>query len=233
MERKNRRKWIGGSVLAAIVALAVFLAGYFGLLPQKSYTGADFGIQQAVSAVDYNKNGKDDYSDFLSGARKDAQNHPQYSTAYYEGGYPPKDVGVCTDVIWRAFREAGYSFKEMLDRDIAAHPERYPGIESPDPNIDFRRVGNLRCFLDAYAVSLTTDKNDSAEWQPGDIVVFGKDRHIGIVSDRRNKNGQPYIIHNGGQPMREENYLPRAKVTAHYRFDASLLPDGVAVPDPS
>ena len=60
-------------------------------------------------------------------------------------------------------------------------------------------------------------------------MIFGNDSHIGIVSDKRNKNGQPFILHNGGQPKREENILPRRKVTAHYRFDASRLPAGAAI----
>lgn len=41
---------------------------------------------------------------------------------------------------------------------------------------------------------------------PGDIVIFGT-THIGIVSDKRNKDGVPYLIHNAGQPLREEDAL--------------------------
>ena len=64
---------------------------------------------------------------------------------------------------------------------------------------------------------------------PGDIVIFGNNKHIGIVSNYRNSNGVAYIIHNGGQPVREENYLVRAKVTKHYRFDASKIDDEILV----
>ena len=66
--------------------------------------------------------------------------------------------------------------------------------------------------------------------QGGDIVVFNAGQHIGIVSDRRNKKGQPYIIHNAGQPVRDENYLKRGIVYRHYRWDASRLSAEVAVP---
>ena len=31
---------------------------------------------------------------------------------------PPDTEGVCTDVIWRAFKNAGYSLKDMVDEDI-------------------------------------------------------------------------------------------------------------------
>ena len=138
-------------------------------------------------------------------------------------------------MIWRAFREAGYSLRYMVDRDIRQNTWRYPKIankqESRDSKIDFRRVRNLRIFFDAYAVILTTDINDVAAWQPGDIVIFNENSHIGIVSDKRNANGQPLIIHNGGQPNREEDYLPGAqKIAAHYRFDASRVPEDMLIP---
>ena len=118
----------------------------------------------------------------------------------------------------------------MVDRDVMNRPEAYPAIKKRDNNIDFRRVRNLRVFFDTYAVSLTTDIDEIAEWQPGDIVIFGSNQHIGIVSDKRNHKGQPYILHNGGQRKREENYLPRGEVTAHYRFDASRIPEEVLAP---
>lgn len=215
------------SLLAAVALLLIVAAGiavgYFGLLPQKTYGAEAFGIETVQSSVDFNQNGINDYSDIMAGARKDAQNRPRYDGAYCVGGYPAENVGVCTDVVWRAFRNAGYSLKDMVDADIAADPARYPHIEKADPNIDFRRVTNLKIFFEKYAQVLTTDINAIEEWQPGDIVVFGANKHIGIVSDRRNANGQPYILHNGGQYQREENYLPRATVTAHFRFDASQV----------
>ena len=108
----------------------------------------------------------------------------------------------------------------------------YPNISKPDSNIDFRRVENLHTFFDTYAVSLTLNIDEIAEWQPGDIVIFDNNRHIGIVSDKRNRDGQAYIIHNESQPNREEDYFSRtsSKVTAHYRFDASQIPDSVLIP---
>ena len=221
---KMRRKAVISLAVAGIIGIGVLLVlNYFNLLPKKTYTAEDFDIKTVFSSVDFNKNGTDDYTDILLGARADAQNHPTYNGDYYQGGYPPDDIGVCSDVVWRAFKNAGYSLRDMVDADIKARPEAYPKIEKPDSNIDFRRVRNLRIFFEEYAVSLTLDIDDIAEWQPGDIVIFGNDKHIGIVSDKRNKQGQPYVIHNGGQPNREEDYLGRATVTGHYRFDASKV----------
>lgn len=215
---------------AVLVSLLIGLlaAYYFHLLPQRSYTGADFGIETVRSEVDFNDNGVDDYTDLLLGARKDAEAHPKYDPSYWESGWPPEDIGVCADVIWRAFRNAGYDLREMVDRDISLRPEAYPAVEKPDKNIDFRRVRNLRVFFDEYAVPLTLDIDEIGEWQPGDIVIFGKNKHIGIVSDKRDREGRTWIIHNGGQPRREEDYLGQGTVTGHYRFDPVSLPSDVA-----
>ncbi len=212
-------------VLSAVLILAasVFLLVYFNPFAEKVYTSEDFGINTVHSAVDFNGNGTDDYTDLLLGAKADAENRPQYDPVYYDSGYPPDNIGVCADVIWRAFKAAGYSLRDMVDNDIINRPEAYPKVVKRDNNIDFRRVRNLRIFFDKYAVSLNTDIEQIAEWQAGDIVIFGDDKHIGIVSDKRNRDGQPYIIHNGGQKKREEDYLRNADITGHYRFDASLI----------
>ncbi len=219
-------------VFAFIVLLAgigLYAANYYSLLPHRTYTAEDFGIATVYSEVDYNNNGIDDYTDILFGAKKDAENRPTYDGAYYSGGYPPDDIGVCTDVVWRAFKNAGFNLREMLNNDIIARPESYPDIEQRDKNIDFRRVGNLRVFFDEYALSLSMDITHIEEWQPGDIVIFGDDKHIGIVSDKRNSMGQPYIIHNYGQPNREQDFLKHSQVTGHYRFDASMIPEDIIV----
>ncbi|MGN1358771.1 MAG: DUF1287 domain-containing protein, partial [Bacilli bacterium] len=198
----------------------------YNLIPKKKYLASDFDIVEIKSMVDYNNNGIDDYTDILNGAKLDAKNKPRYKSTYYSGGYPPDNEGVCTDLVWRAFKEAGYSLKDMIDNDIEKNLDDY-NISVIDKNIDFRRVSNLRVFFDKYAITLTNDKNIIEEWMPGDIVIFGDNKHIGIVSNYRNKLGISYIIHNGGQPVREEDYLMREKVTKHYRFDASKIDESI------
>ena len=57
------------------------------------------------------------------------------------------------------------------------------------------------------------------QWQGGDIVIF--ERHIGIVSDRRNKNGVPYVIHHNDpwQTAYEQDILEeRTDIVGHYRI---------------
>ncbi len=222
-----KKIWITSIII--LLTAVLLLADYYNLLPEKTYSAQDFCITTILSESDYNANGTDDYTDIMLGAREDAKNHPKYDGSYYDGGYPPDDIGVCTDVIWRAFKNAGYSLKDMVDNDIALHKEEYPRVDKTEPNIDFRRVPNLRVFFEKYATVLTNDTTKIEEWQPGDIVIFGDNKHIGIVSDKRNREGKPYIIHNGGQPNREEDYLKRGEPTGHYRFDASKISGSVLV----
>lgn len=207
-------------LISSLYVAALFALDFFSL---KYYSAKKFGVETIQSSMDFNNNGIDDYTDILLGARKDAQNKPKYDSRYWPDAYPPDNIGVCTDVVWRAFKNAGYSLRLMVDRDISLHPELYPIEEGArDSNIDFRRVRNLSVFFSRYAVSLTLDTSDISQWQPGDIVIYGTN-HIGIVSDRRNLKGIPYLIHNSGQPIREENSLTHGNITGHYRFDASLL----------
>lgn len=220
------------SITAALLLSSLYIAALFTLdfFSLKYYPAKKFGVETVKSSVDFNQNGIDDYTDILLGARKDAQNKPTYDGRYWPDAYPPDNIGVCTDVVWRAFKNAGYSLRLMVDRDISLHPELYPIEEGArDSNIDFRRVRNLSVFFSRYAVSLTLDTSDISQWQPGDIVIYGTN-HIGIVSDRRNLKGVPYLIHNSGQLMREENSLAHGNITGHYRFDASLIPADMLIP---
>ena len=218
-------------IIVSLLILAISLPFIFLLFERYKpyYTAEDFGIVTITSEVDANHNGVDDYTDILLGARRDAEAHPKYDGRYWDSGYPPDDIGVCTDVIWRAFKNAGYDLRAMVDQDIQNYNEEDYHLAYPDSNIDFRRVGNLFIFFSKYAENLTLDIDAIEEWQPGDIIVFGKYQHIGIISDKRNRKGEPYVIHNSGQPLREEDVLrKRSKkdaITGHFRFDASKVED--------
>jgi len=191
------------------------------MLPTKSYYASDFDITILKSDNDFDSDGIDDYTDILKGAKIEANNKPKYKSAYYNGGYPPEDEGVCTDVIWRALKNAGYNLKELVDNDIKENRKLYTSIDKVDSNIDFRRVRNLKVFFDNNYTVLTNDPYDIAQWMPGDIVIFGT-THIAIISDRRNKEGIPYIIHNASQPNRDEDALlywySSRGITGHYRI---------------
>ena len=215
---KKKRRWPCCLLLLVLLFVVIRLLSYYNLIPEQAYSAADFGIETLQSAVDQDGDGLDDYTDIMLGARDYVETKPVYRSAYWEGGYPPEGEGVCTDVIWQAFSAAGYDLKALVDADIAANVALYPRVEGkPDPNIDFRRVPNLEVFFSRFAESITLDPLDIAAWQPGDIVVYKN--HIGIISDKRNKDGQPYIIHHGGGPKQEEDALTRQEIIGHYRWN--------------
>lgn len=213
-------------VAGATVLFAMVLWLVFPFVWDVIHVGDAIEVTNLVSSCDANNNGIDDYSDFVLGARADAEARPTYDGSYYEGGYPPDNRGACTDLVWRTFKAAGYSLKGMIDADIAADPVSYPSITKPDSNIDFRRVTTLDSFFSAHAEVLTTSLDNPDDWQPGDIVTFDNGAHVGICSDKRDSRGIPLLLHNSGQPNREEDYLGRPfsmAATGHYRFDASKI----------
>jgi len=186
-------------------------------------------IEKIQFSSDKDCDGLNDLDDIIEGARKEVQNKTVYRSEYYPGGYPPEGEGVCTDVVWRALKNAGYDLKSMIDLDISKHTSDYPRVEGkPDPNIDFRRVKNQLAFFKKYATNLTLevkpyDIENLKQWQGGDIVTLDSDEHIdhvGIISDKRRRDGVPYVIHNGGPKPREEDRLLywEHKLTGHFRF---------------
>ena len=145
------------------------------------------------------------------------ETEPKYKSVYYQGGYPNDGYGVCSDVVAFALKDAGYDLQILVDEDIAAHPDDYD-VEVADANIDFRRVRNLLVYFQNHAVSLTNDLSDIEEWQGGDIVVFPE--HIGIISDKRNGKGIPFLIHHASplQFRYEEDVLERYEIIGHFRI---------------
>ena len=145
----------------------------------------------------------------------------RYDDSYFAGGYPPDDIGVCTDVVWKAFLGIGVDIKALVDEDIAENYEAYADIVSvPDPNIDFRLVPQLERFFERNAQVLTTDPNDILAWRPGDIVTF-ESSHVAIVSSFRNLWGQPYIIQHGKDPAAEEDRIAASdgmEISGHFRW---------------
>ncbi len=204
-------------VLTLIILLGILALYHSNIITPKTYTAKDFQIERVLSPLDKDEDGIDDYTDILQGAQAFVAKKPKYQSKYYQGGYPTDNYYVCTDVIWYALKTAGYNLKDLMDADIKDNYSDY-NIETPDPNIDFRRVRNIKVYLDKYTEKLTTDVSSIERWQPGDIVVYAD--HIAIISDKRNKDGVPYIIHHAPNLIKyEENKLTKKEIVGHYRFN--------------
>ena len=202
----------------AIIALVVYLLYILNIIPHRKYSNEDFGIATYISAQDKDGDGVDDQTDILHNVRAYIATNPEYKSKYYAGGYPDDGYGVCTDVVAQGLLHAGYDLQQLVDEDIATHPDMYE-VEKADPNIDFRRVRNLLVYFKNHAISLTTDISQIDEWQGGDIIVFKK--NIGIVSDVRNRSGVPFIIHHANPYQKyyeEDIWENRQDIVGHFRI---------------
>lgn len=161
----------------------------------------------------------------LAQAKVGAKHTPGYFELKYPGGDLPPDKGVSTDVLIRAFRNAGLDLQQLVHEDMTKNFDKYPniwGLRKPDPNIDHRRNPNLMCFFKRFARSLTcdTDEKSLAEWQPGDVVFWQLDDgrlHCGIVVDQKNQKGIPLVVHNLSVCTLED-CLTRWKIIGHFRY---------------
>ncbi len=160
-------------------------------------------------------------------ARRQVGTTVHYDSAYtvlpFPDGDVPREKGVCTDVVIRAYRDAfALDLQALVNADMRADFGAYPkkwGLSAPDRNIDHRRVPNLRTWFARRQLSLPVPQ-DGWGWQPGDIftsLVSGTGTHIGIVSDRRGSRA-PLIIHNIGSGAREEDALLDWPITGRYRW---------------
>lgn len=168
----------------------------------------------------------------LSNAAIDRAKHRvRYDGAYIKIGYPwgdvPKSIGVCTDVVIRAYRKLGIDLQQEVHKDISKDFYAYPnltkwGLTKPDPNIDHRRVYNLQAFFKRHKAELPKSRNPK-DYKPGDLVTWmvgPSFPHIGIVVNKPSKAdpNRLMISHNIGNGPQVEDILFRFPMTGHYRY---------------
>jgi len=163
----------------------------------------------------------------------------RYKEISYPGGDPGGGVGVCSDLVVRAYRAIGLDLQVLVHLDISQNLKAYPVEElyeqtRPDKNIDHRRVPNLMTFFrrKGNVLSVSYKGPDRKQWRPGDIVVFdllgnGLPSHIGLVSDRTGPSGLPLVIHHFPPYPSEDDCLDDWKVIGHFRY----LPERESRPD--
>ena len=204
--------------LAIIIAIFIsYILYIYNYIPHKKYSNKDFNIKTYTSRIDKDNDGVDDQTDILNNVKDYIKKQLKYKSKYYDTGYPNDEYGVCTDVVAFGLKGAGYDLMELVNEDIKNNKDLY-NIDTIDKNIDFRRVKNLKIYFGRNTISLTTNPKKIEEWQAGDIVIFKK--HIGIVSDRRNKRGVAFVIHHANPYQRyyEEDILEyRNDIVGHYR----------------
>ena len=155
---------------------------------------------------DRDGDGIPDPLDVLLGAHKTALNADRYDGRYERIDYPlgdvPRSIGVCTDVVIRALRNAGIDLQQAVHEDIQKAPKAFPGVSRPNPNIDHRRVKSLLPYLQRHFEAHSGEPNESDPYRPGDIVFMDTfpnrsgPEHVGIISDQHNTAGLALVINN-------------------------------------
>jgi uncharacterized protein len=146
-----------------------------------------------------------------------------YRRIPYPGGDVPETIGVCTDVVIRAYRRIGVDLQVKVHEDMRRAFGSYPqlwGMSRPDPNIDHRRVPNLQTFLRRAGAALPASR-DPREYRAGDLVTWmlpGNLPHIGIVTGERSPTATPLVVHNIGRGPEVEDILFTYTITGHYRY---------------
>ncbi len=147
-----------------------------------------------------------------------------YRRIPYPGGDVPASIGVCTDLIVRAYRAVGVDLQERVHEDMKAAFNSYPqlwGLSRADPNIDHRRVPNLQTYFRRRGAQLSIGR-DAGDYLPGDLVTWtlpGNLPHIGLVTDRRSPDGKRLlVVHNIGRGPEIEDMLFGYPISGHYRY---------------
>lgn len=147
-----------------------------------------------------------------------------YFTIKYPNGDVPVGIGVCTDVVIRAYRKLHIDLQKEVHEDMKTNFSKYPkkwGLARPDKNIDHRRVPNLMTFFTRFGtvLKITTFAKD---YEPGDIVCWnlgGSITHIGIVSSKKSTDDKRYlIVHNIGSGQVLEDMLFKYTIIGHYKY---------------
>jgi uncharacterized protein len=170
-----------------------------------------------------------DFAERLSDAALSlTKDNVNYDPAYFKINYPngdvPKDKGVCTDVVIRAYRKLGIDLQQRVHEDMVKNFGKYPknwGLRKPDTNIDHRRVPNLQVFFKRFGTTYVVTDNP-AHYKTGDLVTWmigQKLPHIGIVTSKKSQDGKrSLIVHNVGDGQVLEDCLFSYTITGHYRY---------------
>lgn len=192
-------------------------------------SGLSVGLVLASPSILRAAPGGDAAGKLVAAARRQVGVTLTYDAAYskldYPGGDVPRERGVCTDVIVRAYRDAlDIDLQVLVHEDMRKVFSAYPalwGLKKTDRNIDHRRVPNLRTFF-KRADAAQAISEEGADYRPGDIVsqmLPGNLPHIAIVADERAPDGsRPLVVHNIGAGARLEDVLFAYPITGHYRY---------------
>lgn len=196
----------------ALLAIAIALTLPDSAAAQQTAVGTEAAAKLVTAAVER--------------TRHPVRYDGSYRRIAYPGGDVPDNIGVCTDVVIRAYRAGlGIDLQREVHEDMKKAFAKYPkiwGLSRPDTNIDHRRVPNLETFLARHGEALPITDNPD-DYKPGDLVTWRLNGsglpHIGVVTDRRALfSGNPLIAHNIGWGPKLDDMLFDYPINGHYRY---------------
>ncbi len=201
------------STARLLVCLGIMLAGLAAASagPREERGRSNLGAAEAAAPGEFARS-------LAAAARRQVSYFVFYNSSYQKIPYPmgdvPSYVGVCTDVVVRAYRALGIDLQVQVQK---------AGVGTGDTNIDHRRVEVLRKFFARAGTSLPITKNPD-DYKVGDIVTYYMPNgwlsktHIAIVAAEKNLAGVPLVIHNRGWGVQAEDWLFAEKITGHFRY---------------
>ena len=175
------------------------------------------GMARRSSKVwrDHDRDHIPDSLDIHLGLMKSMINHARYDESYHGVSYPMGDVnrkvGVCTDVVVRAYRNAGINLQERLIKDMYRSPRSYDlkNNKKPSKGYEHRRVRRLYPYFKRHFKKLSTQFDQDAKgrqaWLPGDIVFMDmnpnskRPTHVGLIAGHIQVSGFPLLAHNAAR----------------------------------
>ncbi len=202
---------ITASRLILLVSLLLPLTAFSQLAIEQGNASGAYGARLADAALEQ--------------TRSQVTYDSSYRKIAYPGGDVPENLGVCADVVIRAYRRLGVDLQVRVHEDMVRHFRAYPQLwklAGPDSNIDHRRVPNLQTFFRRAGAELPVSKNPD-DYHEGDLVTWSVPPnlpHIGIVTGKKAPSGAPYIVHNIGRGPQMEDMLFSYPITGHFRYRA-------------
>jgi uncharacterized protein YijF (DUF1287 family) len=149
-----------------------------------------------------------------------------YRRIPYPNGDVPANIGVCTDVIIRAYRAVGIDLQQLVHEDMVSNKAIYDkrrNTDKHDASIDHRRCPNLQTYFTRQnaKVEITENEND---YKPGDVVFWNiAAGHVGMVVDEIVPGTNRYkVVHNIGGGPQLDDFLFGAIINGHYRWFPAL-----------
>ena len=129
----------------------------------------------------------------------------RYSDTYYKIDYPmgdvPGNIGVSTDIVVRALRPLGLDLQERIFTDKTENPEWYQlegrQHQSPDQNIDHRRVVNQAIYAKRFGTELPL--RNWKTYRAGDLIFWRIKNgphpdHVGVATGQTDARGIPTAV---------------------------------------